>query len=99
MRHVEIDASDLLVVRIYHYDFLRRLDEVERLEAIQMESGNTGRHAERMRRKGVLSSQNFRIVLLHSLHDPRLQNGGASEIGNKVGWLLPGSGSLLIADP
>src|SRR5215471_7613261 len=90
---------DLLVIRIDHYDFLRRLDEVERLEAVQMKSGNTGRHTERMRRKGEFSSQNLGVVLLHALHDPGLQNGGAGEIGDKVGWLFPSSSSLLIADP
>src|SRR6266850_2350331 len=56
VRHVEIDAPDLLVVRIYHYNFFRGLDEVKRLETVEMKSGNTGRHAERMRRKGVLAS-------------------------------------------
>src|SRR5205823_1336128 len=50
------------------------------------------------RRKGELSGQNFRVVLLHTLHDPRLQNGSAGKIGDEVGWLFPGSGSLLIAD-
>src|ERR1700687_5168818 len=99
MRHVEIDVPDLLVVRIYHYDLLRRLDEVERLEAVQMKPGNAGRHAERMRRKADLSGQNFSIVLLHAFHDPGLENGGAPQIGNKVVWLLAGSPGLLIADP
>src|SRR5215469_6376907 len=51
-----------------------------------------------MRSKGILSSQNLRVILLHAFHDPRLQNGGAAEIGNKVVWLFAGSGSLLIAD-
>src|SRR6266403_4993264 len=99
MRHVEIDVPDLLVVRIYHYDLLRRLDEVERLEAVQMKPRNAGRHTERMRRKADLSGQNVRIVLLHALHDPGLENGGTAQIGNKVVWLLAGSGSFLIADP
>src|SRR3984893_4170171 len=99
MRYVEIDVPDLLVVRIYHDDLLRRLDEVERLEAVQMKPGNAGRHAERMRRKADLSGQNFRIVLLHALHDPGLQDGGAAKIGNEVVWLLAGSPALLIVDP
>src|SRR5215471_10802688 len=99
MGYVEIDMPDLLIIRIDHYDFLRRLDEVERLEAVQMKSGNARRHAERMRRKGKFSGQNLRVVLLHALHDPGLENAGAGEIGNKVVRLLPGSSRLLIADP
>jgi hypothetical protein len=51
MRHVEIDVPDLLVVGIYHDDFLRCLHEVKRLEAVKMKPRNAGRHAERMRRE------------------------------------------------
>src|SRR5262249_39204547 len=84
---------------IYHQDFLRRLDEVERLKTVQVKPRNAGREAVRMRCEGELSSQNLRIVLCHALHDPGLENGGTLQIRNKVIWLLPGAGSLLIADP
>jgi hypothetical protein len=44
--------------------------------SIQVIAGNAGRPAGRVRRKGDLSSQDLRIVLLHALHHPGLENGG-----------------------
>ncbi len=99
MRDVEIDVPDLLIVRIDHQDFLRRLHEIERLEAIEMESGDAGRHAERVRGEGELSGQDLGIVLLHALDDPRLENAGVGEIGDEIGRLLAGPDSLLVAHP
>src|SRR5262245_1911265 len=98
MRHVEIDAPNLLIVRIYHDDLLGGLDEVERLEAIEMKARNAGRPTGGVRRKRNLSRQYLRVVLLHALHHPGLQNGAVAEIGDEIGGLLAGCGRLLIAD-
>src|SRR5262249_30776263 len=98
MRHVEINVPNLLVVRIYHDDFRRRLNEVERLEPIEMKAGNAGVRTAGVRCKSNLSCQHFRIVLLHALYDPRLENWNIAKIGNKIGRLLAGCRGLWIAD-
>ena len=63
-----------------------------------MKAGNAGRPARGVPRKGDLSSEYLRVVLLHALHHPGLENGGIGEIGDEIGRLLAGRGGLLVAD-
>src|SRR5947207_11941076 len=97
MRHVEIDMPHLLVTRKHHDHDLGRLDEVHRLETVQVKGGNAGRRAARMRCKGDLSGEHFRVVLFHSPHDPRFQIWIA-EIGDEERGLPAARGRLGVGD-
>jgi len=87
MRHVHVDAPDLVIARKDQPDLLGCLDEIERRRStVGHEAGNARRHAARGRREGDLAREHFVIVLLHVLLHPRVQVRIA-EIGDPIGRL------------
>src|SRR5438477_13190624 len=62
-----------------------------------MKGRNASRRTARMRCKRDLSGEHFRVVFLHSLHDPGLQVRIA-EVSDEECRLLAGRGRLGVAD-
>src|SRR6266404_5789752 len=75
MGYVHVDPPDLVILSPNDPNFLRRLQEYERVRStIAHEKGNARRHAAGLRRKGaLLSGEHLVDVLLHVLLHPRLQ--------------------------
>ena len=75
MGNVEIDPADLLIALVDHPHHFRRLHEVNGLvtAAIGHKTGNSRGQTARSCREGGFSGEDFVIVFLHPLLDPRLQ--------------------------
>src|SRR6267143_5905958 len=75
MGYVHVDPPDLVILSPNDPNFLRCLQEYERVRStIAHEKGNARRHAAGLRRKGaLLSGEHLVDVLLHLLLHPGLQ--------------------------
>ena len=93
MGHVHIDVPDLAIARIDQQDFLRRLDDIDRLDDEQRKSRNAARQAAPARRGPEFAREHLVVVAFQFRDGPGLQIG-VVEIGDAVG-----RGARLIVAP
>src|SRR5258705_8645520 len=92
----EIDVANLVIGLPDHQNLLRPLHEEERMNAMQIESGNAHRPTGRLRGKAPLAGKHDLIVLAQLLFRPELQDG-AVRIADGDRGLPPGPAILLVA--
>src|SRR5215470_10351177 len=93
----EIDVTNLMIGLPDHQDLLRPLHEEERMNAMQVETGNADRPARRLWGKSALAGKNEFIVLAQLFFRPGLQDR-AVRIADGDRRLPPRSAKLFIGD-
>src|SRR3981189_2119591 len=71
----EIDVANLVIGLPDHENLLRPLHEEERMNAMQIESGNADRPASRLWGKAALAGKHDLVVLAQLVFRPGLQDG------------------------
>src|SRR6266436_9003392 len=93
----EIDVTNLMIGLPDHENLLRPLHEEERMNAMQIESGNADRPTGRLRGKAALAGKHDLVVLAQLLFRPGLQYGAVGIADGDRG-LSPGPAKVLVGD-
>src|ERR1051325_10333014 len=75
MQGVEINVPDLLVQLRHQYNFIRRLDEINRRYGVEQESRRPHGPAAHLARVAGAARDDFLVLLLQRLSRPWLQDG------------------------
>src|SRR5215831_1111892 len=99
MRHVQVDVALLMIVGLRHHDdFLRPLDDEDRLKAaLERPARNAARPAALPRAKSRLAGKDFFVALAQGFARPGLKDG-IGKIGDGKGGLLSGDAELVVVD-